>query len=574
MWHTDAAMKNLPLIAHWPLRGNAGDAGGRHHGAARDVQWVAGPDGSPGAAALFNGKGSAVEVADAPELQLGGEDFSISAWVKCARPMRGVFGDVLSKFDGERRCGLNLWVAGSSAGYSSMGDSRHVHAGIDDAFMGEWKDHGRPAADNPLIPCLTVYRGELYAGVSDAARPEDACKVFRWAGGDRWIDCGRLGNDPSHLSVMSMIVHDGQLYAGTGLWDWGRAEEARRATPPTALTHVFRYEGGTEWRDLGQVGKAQRVICMASFEGDLFVGLDRGDEGRCFRLQGDRWIDAGVLDDRDNFECLMPVGGVLYGASHFAVYRYDGGRTWKCIGRRPFGITQIHSFQGFAGKLWAGTWPQGYVLRHEGGEQWANTGLVGLATDKPGVAPINEINALGVHNGKLFAGVLPKAQIYRYESDGHWTLLGNFASRRDWKPGVCPSWMRVLTLTTHKGLLFACTGASQARTRDIDPDLTAGRVLSCQTGVVASHERDIGGEWTHIGLVRRDSELRLYVNGTLSHRSASPRRHHFDLGNAVPLRIGAGEQGSFDGAISDVRLYAGALTPAQVRKWSRQRGTA
>jgi hypothetical protein len=565
-------MKTPPLIAHWPLRGNAQDAGGRHHGSARGVAWTTGPDGGADGGAQFNGRDSLIEVADAPELQLGGEDFSVSAWIKCARPMRGVFGGVLSKFDGERRCGLNLWVAGSSASYSAMGDSRHVHAGIDDAYCGEWKDHGRPGVGNPLVPCLTVYQGELYAGVSDAERPEEACKVFRWAGGEEWVDCGRLGGDPSHLSVMSMIVHEGHLYAGTGIWDWGRAEEARRASPPNALTHVFRYEGGTTWRDLGQVGSAQRVICMASFGGELYAGLDRGDEGRCFKLRGDRWIDAGVLEDRDNFECLMPLGGVLYGASHFAVYRYDGDRTWTCIGRRPFDITQIHSLQVFGGKLWAGTWPQGYVLRYEGGEEWTNTGLLGLAAGRPGVAMINEINALGVHNGKLFAGVLPKAQIYRYEADGQWTLLGNFASRGDWNPADCPSWMRVLTLTTHKGSLFTCTGASQARARDVDPDLTVGRVLSCQTGVVASHEQDIGGEWTHVAAVRRSRDLRLYINGVLSHRMAAPRRRHFDLGNAEPLWIGAGSQGNFDGAISDVRIYRGALGTSQVKRLQRQRG--
>lgn len=565
-------MKKNPLIGHWPLRGNAQDVAGQHHGKLHQVEWVTGPDGAPQGGARFNGRDSLIDIADAPSLQLGGEDFSVTAWIKCAQPMRGIYGDVLSKFDAQRRCGLNLWVSGSSASYSSVGDSRHVHAGIDDAYFGEWTDHGMPAADNPLVPCLTVYRGELYAGVSDAARPQDACKVYRWAGGDQWIDCGRLGNDPSHLSVMSMIVHEGHFYAGTGIWDWGRAEESRRATPPTALTRVFRYEGGTQWRDLGQVGKAQRVICMASFEGELFVGLDRGDQGHCFRLKGDQWIDAGVLDDRDNFECLMPVGGVLYGASHFAIYRYDGGQKWTCIGRRPFDITQIHSFQCYAGNLWAGTWPQGYVLRHAGGDQWVNTGLLGLATDKPGVARINEINALGVHNGKLFAGVLPKAQIYRYETDGHWSLLGNFASRRDWKSDVCPSWMRVLTLTTHKGLLWACTGASQARTQDVDPDRTAGRVLSCQTGVVASHEHDIGSEWTHVAMVRRDNDLRIFINGQLSHRSAMPRRHHFNLGNAEPLRIGRGAVGSFDGCISDVRLHAGALTPGSIGKLWEQRG--
>jgi len=371
---------------------------------------------------------------------------------------------------------------------------------------------------------------------------------------------------------MSMIVHDGKLYAATGVWDWWAAELGRRENPPKSLTRVFRYEGGTTWTDLGEVGPAQRVICMASFEGCLYIGLDRGGEGRCYRLQGDQWIDCGVLDDRDNFECLMPLGGTLYGASHFAVYRYEGGQKWTCVGRRPFDIKQIHAFNVHEGKLVAGTWPQGYVLRYQGGEEWDNMGLVGIPTDRPGVAQINEINSLGVHNGKLYAGVLPKAHVYRYESDGHWTLLANLASRQNWDPTDLPTWMRVLTLTTHKGMLFASTGTCQARAQDLDPDLIAGRVMYCQAGAVASHEHDIGGTWTHVTAVRKAKELRLYINGELAHRAALPRRKYFDLGNPEPLRIGAGTQGSFSGAISDVRIYAGAMSPAAVKKLAGKQG--
>jgi len=99
----------------------------------------------------------------------------------------------------------------------------------------------------------------------------DAARVFRWAGGTDWEDCGRLGSNPRHLSVQSMIAHDGRLYAGTGVWDWVRA--SGDGFDP-ALSHVFVYEGGREWRDLGQVGASVRVLTMASFDGDLYVGLD------------------------------------------------------------------------------------------------------------------------------------------------------------------------------------------------------------------------------------------------------------------------------------------------------------
>ncbi|MEO6906415.1 MAG: LamG-like jellyroll fold domain-containing protein [Abditibacteriaceae bacterium] len=552
-------MEQYPLIAHWPLLENAEEMGGHHHGTARNIIWA-------DSAAQFNGRDSVIEVADAPQLQLGGEDFSVSAWIKCAKPMHGAFGDVLSKFDAERRCGLNLWVSGGSASYNAQSDARHIHAGIDDGYCSEWQDCGRPGDGNPLVSNLTVYEGELYAGTTDASSPQEACKVFRWDGEDGWIDCGRLGNDLNCLSVFSMIVHDGQLYAGTGIWDWGKVESFRDSTPPRILSRVFRFEGGTRWRDLGQVGHGQRVMCLASFEGNLFAGLDAGGDGECYKLQDEKWVYVGHLPERKNFFSIMPMGGALYGASPTSIYRYDGGTQWTCIGEKPFNIVQIHSMQVADSKLWVGTWPDGYVLRLEDDGQWTNTGKVGLATGKPGVAMINEVNSLGVHNGKLYAGVLPKAQVYRYESDGQWTLLGSLAGRADWNPEVLPSWMRVLTLITHQGKLFTCTGACQARTEDIDPDQTAGRVLSCQMGIATSHEFDIGDKWTHIATVRTKSALRLYVNGNLSQTMTSPPKQYFHLGNAEPLRIGAGAQSSFDGAIKDVRLYGAALDDGAVKQ--------
>ena len=48
--------------------------------------------------------------------------------------------------------------------------------------------------------------------------------------------------------------------------------------PMAAPTRVFVYEGGTTWCDLGQVSDASRVLCMGSYNGHLYVGLDRARE--------------------------------------------------------------------------------------------------------------------------------------------------------------------------------------------------------------------------------------------------------------------------------------------------------
>ena len=155
----------------------------------------------------FNGLDSLVHVADAEKLHLGTSDFSIGLWVQCEVPLQSALGDLFSKFDPVNRRGINFLLSGSSSGYGAMCDTRHVHFGIDDGYMSDWKDCGKPSSSNTLITRLTVFEGNLYCGIADAENPEDAARVFRYAGGSKWIDCGRLGEDPNHHSVQSLIVH-------------------------------------------------------------------------------------------------------------------------------------------------------------------------------------------------------------------------------------------------------------------------------------------------------------------------------------------------------------------------------
>ena len=553
------------LIAHWPLDGNTDDAVGSNHGVARNVAFREGPDGSARGAALLNGRDSLIEVPDSEPLHLGENDFSVAVWVKPESPMSGVLGDILSKFDARERRGVNFHIAGSSPAYNAMSDTRHVHFGIDDAYLGPWEDCGRPWPSNSLVTCLIVFEGRLYCGIADAADPEDAARVFRWEGPKKWIDCGRLGNDPNHLSVQSMIVHRGKLYAGTGIWDWVRSRRGAEGKPPAARTRVFVYQGGTRWRDLGQVGNGSRVLCMGSFRGELYAGLDSGaGEGKCFKYDGSKWIDLGTPDGK-NFECFLPLGGTLFAATHGSVYRHGRERQWDCIGDTPFGITQIHSLQAVGGKLHAGTWPQGYVLRREGGEDWTVSGRLGR--EKDSLQECNEVNDLTVHNGKLYAGVIPKAECYRYEADGQWTNLGSLAGRPDWAVPKSNSWCRLTCLSSFQGRLFASTGSCRGRAVDVDPDETLGRVHALQAGQVVSHEHDIGGGWTHVAVVRQGKQLRMYVDGRPVAVSRLGADRVFDLTNSRPLWIGFGAQGHFTGAIADLRLYKGALDADRIERF-------
>jgi hypothetical protein len=348
------------------------------------------------------------------------------------------------------------------------------------------------------------------------------------------------------------------------VWDWNRAKDASGTFLPSPA-HVFVYEGGKTWRDLGQVSdQSVRVLCLASFEGALYAGLDSRGGGHCVRYDGSSWKDLGAPDGR-NFECLLPQAGTLYGMTHGNMYRYEGLGRWACIGTSPFGVTQIHSAVIYRGRLHAGTWPQGYVLRHERDDQWSIVGRLGLPEGQP---EINEINALVVHNGKLYAGVLPKAQLWRCDGDGQWALLGALAARSDWSPerDAIATWLRLNCLTSFRGRLFAGTGTCHGNAAMLDPDRTCGRVLNLDVSHVVSHERDIGGEWTHLVAARVGKTLTLYVQGARAIQSYTPMGFRFDLANERPLLIGSGAQGTFDGAVADVRLYAHGLDQNAVRR--------
>ena len=552
-------MNSPQLVAHWQLNGDARDAHGDSDGTAHQLTFGPGPDGAPNGAAVFNGVDSHVTVPDAAALHLEQQDFSFALWLKCADPMDSVFGDVVSKFDPVRRCGLNLYVAGSAPAYRSMADTRHVHFGIDDGYVSDWQDCGKPWPSNSLVSCLITYAGDLYCGTVDADAPMDAGHVFRYAGGTRWLDCGRISDDPKHLSVQSMIVHRGRLYAGASVWDWYKILGHVAGFEPSPA-RVFRYEGGTRWHDLGQVGDGTTALCMASFDGDLYVGLDARGGGKCFKHDGSTWIDCGAPDG-DRLECLQVLGGSLYAATRGPIYRYEGGRQWTCIGDHPHGIAQIHSMAVAFGKLWAGTWPQGYALRYEGDGRWTIAGRLGLPQ---GLAEINEVMDLTVYNGKLYAGVIPKAQVYRYESDGHWTLLTSLAGRPDWNEDELPTWCRITNLASFRGRLYAATGACVGRAGDIDPDQTLGRVYAFQAGHVVSYEHDLGGDWHHLVALRRGRRLDLYLNGRRCASSIAPPGRTFILSNTEPLYIGRGAHAGFRGAIADLRLYHGALSQPEI----------
>jgi hypothetical protein len=550
------------LAAHWPLVSDARAAVGTAHAESRGGVQFKTVGGRP--AAVFNGRDGYFEVPK--PVRFGTGDFSVATWVYPDRPFAAIPGNLLSCWDPLQRRGWNFYMQGSSSAYSSICDSRYLHFGIDHGWNGLERDHGKPWPSNSLISNLIVYEGRLYASIADASEPAAYARVFRLAEDERsWEDCGRLGNDETIPSVMSMVVHDGKMYAGTGAWDWYRAfgEDGEHRAPKS--TRVYVYEGGQKWRDLGDVGKGSRVLCLSSFDGSLYAGLDSVGGGKLFRLDRDRWIDCGSPDGR-NLENLMPCYGALHIATHGNVYRYAGENKFVLIGKEPHGINQIHALHVYNGRLVAGTWPQGYILRHATNGEWEIMGRLGLPPGKD--EEINETNDLEYHNGALYAGLLPLAELYRYERDGHWMKIGRLGRRTDFtnERSNIASWMRLTAMASYRGRLFVGTGSCQGRAVDVDPEGTLGRVRSYVFGQMVSHEKDCPPGWIHVAAVRRGLKLELYLNGKRVAQAGDQPQEPLNVDSDSSLRIGFGNLTHFSGGISDVRLYRGALTENDVAK--------
>ena len=134
----------------------------------------------------------------------------------------------------------------------------------------------------------------------------------------------------------------------------------------------------------------------------------------------------------------------------------------------------------------------------------------------------------------------------------------SLASWRDWLAHDPDTWCRETSLNAYGGQLRRTTGTCYSRTEHQDVENTLGRVLGLRTGQVCCHEGDVGGDYTHIAALRVGKATRLYIIGQLSAVSNAPARKTFDRNQANPLFIGYGTQTYFKGAISEVRLYAGA----------------
>jgi hypothetical protein len=563
MQSADPCQAEPQLLGHWKLQGDCRDSSGHeNHGANHGVDLTHG---------LFDGADDFIEVPMSDSMRLGTSDFTICVWINTPKQLDDIVGDVLDLYDPQQRRGVTLTIDATAGGYQSQGTDRHVHFGIDNARDGEWIDCGRPnPTSNYVSNSLTVFDGHLYAATMDAQDEKDWAHVYRYEGDGKWADCGRVGEGRT-TGVGPLIVHDGELYAATTTYDWTRVREGDYDPG-----RVYRYLGGTKWEDLGPVSDNRTLNTMASYRGKLYVAGGPLQWGVYVHEEG-QWKPSKLFP-MDGPQRLFPHTMCRHNGKLFVgwpgVYAFDGVE-WRYAGDplsqadRPGGL-QTHSMELHQGKLVAGAWPEAYATVYEGGETWRSIGRIG----EDGT----EVNSLVVYNGKLYGGSLPRSEVCRYDGADVWTSIKRFYSPEGWTPGIpgqanreeVKQWSRITSMSVYDGKLFASTGSCTSSVLDAPCDVR-GKVFSMEAGKMASYDKDLGPGWKHLAAVKKGGRLALYIDGQPVAESGDFVPAEYDLSIDQPLRIGIGQSEHFDGRMADVRLYRGALDEPAIAELSGTR---
>lgn len=436
-------MEAQSLLAHWLLGNSSEDyAASGAHGAASDVTYQV-SDGETGGSAHFDGRTSVISVDR--RLLRGTDEFTLSLWVKTEAILDDLPGDLLSWYDPDTRRGFNLGIHTAHGVTSHQPNYRHLYFGIDAGCKPVWRDCGRPG-QAVRVMALATYEGSLYAGTFEIGANESG-HVYRYAGGQSWDDCG--SPDPCN-AVASLAVFEGELYAGVTRY---RAQGSALPESGNQHRGgaVYRYAGGQKWVDCGRLPDADSVICMAVFQGRLYA-IPWYSQG-VFRYEGGTsWSYCGTPGRR--LMSLTVFDGELYGAGNEGggVFRYAGGTTWEAMGFQE-GMTQIYSFAAYRGGLYIGAWPEARVFEFGGGDQWIDRGLLGDEKEVMGMMvyngklyagtlPLAEVYrydgpdqwtrlqqldltpdvryrrvwSMAVYDGRLYCGTLPSGRVFSMEA--------------------------------------------------------------------------------------------------------------------------------------------------------------
>lgn len=443
-----ATSDDRSLVGHWPFTGDCNDRStyknhGRNHGASITAF---GPHGTTEAAVCFDGLDDYIEVSDSESLDMGTDDFSISVRVHTAEELDDVLGDLVNKYDPQQRKGFQLSIKNNAGVTTSQANYRNVHFGIDNARAdAEWTERGRPG-ENTFVFALAVFEGNLYAGTCEPG-PDQAGHVYRYEGGTSWTDCG---SPDVCNSVASFAVYHGKLYAGVSKYRLGGSALDESENPQPGGT-IYRYDGGKKWVDCGRLPGAESIGGMVVYRGRLFAsamyspGLFRYeggktwvscgspggkrvealcvyngsiyasgyDEAGIYRYDGSAWTHLGCMEESTQTYGFAVYEGELYVSSWptSTVFRYVGATKWANAGRLGDELESMPLLV-YNGKLYSGSLPSAEVFRHDGGQSWASMGRIDLTPD----VKYRRAWSMAVYQGELYAGTLPSGHVKSLEA--------------------------------------------------------------------------------------------------------------------------------------------------------------
>jgi hypothetical protein len=308
---------------------------------------------------------------------------------------------------------------------------------------------GLPRGTSYYVNALTVYNGELYAGLYSGY-------VYKYAGGTTWTSCGSLG---STTGVYCFEIFNGYLYAGTGTG--------------ADLAGVYRYGGGTTWSPAYMCDPAKNYVnSMCSYNGVLYFG---DDTGVVYSMTTAEDVTSlGAPGTTTNVRAMVVYKGNFYvsGSGNGVVYRYDGGSTWTSIG--DIGATyHINSLVVYDDTIYAslsGSTLSGYVYKWDGvgTTTWSSCGKLGGSS---------ELRQLCVYNGYLYCSSYSYGNIYRYNGGTTWSTYGLSTCTRSYCLGTYDG--KLVIGGYNGGYVYTCgTGEAiygTALSVDTDTYLTAVR---------------------------------------------------------------------------------------------------
>lgn len=533
LW-SPVAVAQVKLIGHWPLQQSAEDVSeSALPSSASGIEFGGeGPGKTWTKSAHFDGVKSLVEVTAGDKFDLSDKPFSIAAWINSPEANKDVPGDIVSQYDPVTRTGFHLGLYSHGGVTNSQSNHRQLHFGIDQGREETgFTDHGQ-LGNAVYVFSLCVHDDKLYASTCHAGA-EEAGRVFRFEGGDKWTD---LGSPDKANAVSAMAVFDGSLYVASSKYRLAGSSLAESENKNFG-GRIFRLGANDEWIACGSLPpETEGVSSLIEFGGKLYAGSLYKPAG-FFQYEGDsKWT---VLETPfgKRVEAMTVFNGSIYSSCYDegSVFRFDGEK-WHEAGKIP-NATQTYGFAIHNGSLFVSEWPQAHVFRYLGGTDWEDAGKLGEEL---------EAMPLVVYNGKMYGGTLPLAEVYRYDGATTWTKFG----RVDHTPDV--RFRRAWSMAVYKGRLFV--GA-----------LPSGRVLSIEVGRNATYDKSLSAGWHHVAAVRDESRLRLYVDGNQIAESAELNGQEFNLKSNQPLKFGMGAQDHFHGRLADVRIYRGALTEAEVK---------